>query len=623
MINNDTADIFKAESIQDFIDNATIGIHSVDGTGKIIYANKAELKLLGYDASEYLGRNIQDFHADKDSIENIFLKLTGVSEVKEHPAKLICKDGSIKHVLINSSGYYQNGTLIHTRCFTRDITEHFKDKSALKESKVNMRFMADTMPQQVWTARPDGSLDYVNKRVTENFESSVEEIIGEGWIHFVHSQDQDNCIERWKSSLQSGEPYQVEFRLKVNEEYRWHLGRAIPLVIDGSIVKWFGTNTDIHEHKVSEEKKDAFISIASHELKTPLTNIKSFVQLAKRTIEPSGKAFEFLTKADNHVLNLQNLISDLLDVSKFNAGMLTYNFSDFNFADLVSESIEAIKPGLTTHKIILENHADVIFNGDRFRIEQVIANFLSNALKYSPDADTVIVRTAIEEGNIVVEIQDFGIGIPEEHLSKIFERFYRVDNTSMKFQGLGLGLFISSVIIKRHQGSFWIESKPGAGSTFHFLLPLTLSQPDLDIETDNETFYKSDFIDIKYNNELKQLDVNWTGFQNIDTVKAGGMVMLQLLKFNGCAKVLNDNTFVKGNWSEAADWAGQVWFPMMEEAGLEVFAWIYSPITFSALAARKSVNVMVGNVVSRFFTSTQEAQIWLSSYTGSPGQKKG
>ncbi|HEX8376469.1 MAG TPA: PAS domain-containing sensor histidine kinase [Pedobacter sp.] len=604
--------IFEQESISDFIDNATIGIHSVDASGKIIYANKAELELLGYTEEEYLGRNIYDFHAEKTVLDDIFFRLQQEAKVCEYPARLICKDGSIRDVLINSSAFYRDDKLVHTRCFTRDITDYKKAQAIIRQSEINLHFMADLMPQQVWTAKSDGTLDYVNRRVVDNFQTTAEAVIGEGWIQFVHPDDRQVCIEKWRNALQSGELYQVEFRLKVNNKYKWHLGRAIPLVTDGKIIKWFGTNTDIDDHKRIEAKKDEFISIASHELKTPLTNIKSFIQLAERQLNTPDVALNFLKKADHHVGNLQVLISDLLDVSKINAGMITYNYTDFNFSHLIKESVEAIRASSKKHQIIIESNVDVQLSGDRFRIEQVINNFLTNAIKYSPEADKVILRAGIQQGNLIVSVEDFGIGIKEEHLNKIFDRFYRVDNTAMKYQGLGLGLFISSEIIKRHKGSFWIESVPGKGSIFYFLLPLDNAKSS-DVETDEKTYFKSSFIEIFYDPQLKHLEANWIGFQNVDTVKAGGAEMLKILKSNNCQKVLNDNSEVKGNWSEAADWAGEVWFPMMEAAGLKFLAWIYSPSTFSALSAKRSVDVKIGNVVTQFFTRKKDALAWLRS----------
>lgn len=605
--------VYKLSSadLQGFIDGATAGIHSVDASGAIIYANRAEMDMLGYSEEEYLGRNIFEFHADKTAITNIFSLLQQNRTVVDHPATLLCKDGSTRDVLINSSAHFEDGQLAYSRCFTRDITEHTQAKKALLESEAEFQFMADAMPQQVWTACHDGTLDYVNKRVADNFGVTTEKVLGEGWITFIHPEDVDQCIKKWKHSLLTGELYEVEFRLHIEGEgYRWHLARAVPLIRDGKVVKWYGTNTDIDSHKQADQKKDEFISIASHELKTPLTNIKAFIQLAEKTVG-SPKAPNFLKKAQHHVMNLQRLISDLLDTSKINAGKMSYNFEELDFADLVKESISNFSQQSPTHKIILESNADVKYHGDKFRIEQVLVNFLSNAVKYSPDADKITVKSAVQDANIVVSVQDYGIGIEPEHLTKLFDRFYRIDSTAMKYQGLGLGLYISSEIVKGHGGTFWIESEPQQGSTFYFSLPLKAALPE-DVDTDDKTFYRTNFINIEYNQEHQRLEVDWLGFQNLESVQKGGLLMLEFLQKNQCEKVLNDNTNVKGNWSEASDWAGKVWFPMMQRAGLKHFAWIYSPSTFSALAAKKSVDVMIGDVQTQFFYDRGEAVEWLS-----------
>lgn len=601
----------NSEDLQGFIDGASAGIHSVDASGTIIYANKAEMELLGYSKEEYLGRNIFEFHADKAAITNIFDLLHQNHTVNDHPAKLLCKDGSTRDVLINSSAHFENGHFAYTRCFTRDITEHTQAKKALLESDAEFQFMADSMPQQVWTARHDGTLDYVNKRVADNFGVTTEKVLGEGWITFIHPEDLDDCIKKWKHSLLTGELYEVEFRLHIEgEEYRWHLARAVPLIRDGQIVKWYGTNTDIDSHKKADQKKDEFISIASHELKTPLTNIKAFIQLAEKSVG-SPKVPDFLKKAQHHVMNLERLISDLLDTSKINAGKMSYNFAELNFADVLKECITNFSQQSPSHKIILESNADVIYNGDKFRIEQVIDNFLSNAAKYSPEADKITVKSVIQDANIIVSVQDYGIGIEPEHLTKLFDRFYRIDSTAMKYQGLGLGLYISSEIVKGHGGTFWIESEPQQGSTFYFSLPLKVALPE-DVETDDKTFYRTSFITIEYNKVHHRLEVDWLGFQNLESVQKGGFLMLEFLQKNQCDKILNDNTNVKGNWSEASDWAGKIMFPMLQKAGLKTLAWIYSPSTFSALAAKKSVDVMIGDVQTQFFYDRGEAVEWLS-----------
>jgi two-component system CheB/CheR fusion protein len=242
-----------------------------------------------------------------------------------------------------------------------------------------------------------------------------------------------------------------------------------------------GTIMDISQSTEAKEvlrnmlfRKDEFIGIASHELKTPLTSIKGYVQLIKDSVthQQTQQLPVYVEKAEQNIQKLTHLINDLLDVSKIQEGKLTYNFAEFDVEVMLKESIENVQHTTRSHKIVLKNTVASHYFGDKLRIEQVLNNFLTNAIKYSPNADTVIVNAEKIKNYIVISVKDFGIGIEPENMSKLFDRFYRIDNTSSKFGGLGLGLYISAEIIKRHKGTFWIDSEVGKGSTFYFLLPL-------------------------------------------------------------------------------------------------------------------------------------------------------
>ncbi len=357
--------------------------------------------------------------------------------------------------------------------FVFEVTKAVLAQYELQKSEKHRDFLLNAMPQQVWTAQADGVLNYVNNVVCADFGESAEEIVGSGWQKFIHPDDVENCLVIWTKSINTREEYLVEFRLLMkNGEYLWHLGRAIPLIEDGQVKLWVGTNTNIDLQKNNEQKKDEFISIASHELKTPLTSIKAFTQLMQRTVEPE-KMSGFLKKSQENILRLEKLINDLLDVTKINAGKMVYTMQDFSFNQMLKESVEGVQYIAPAHQIILEIDQDVIFKGDRFRIEQVMNNFLTNSVKYAPEGRKIIVNSKLEQNSIVVAVQDFGIGIAQHDLNRLSERYYRVDNAAMQFEGLGLGLFISSEILKRHNGSFWIESEVGKGSTFYFRLPFS------------------------------------------------------------------------------------------------------------------------------------------------------
>ncbi len=494
-----------------------------------------------------------------------------------------------------------------------DINAQKEIEVLLKESEENFRLMADSMPQQVWTANAKGDLDYVNQRTINYFGKTAEQIIGSGWQEVINPNDLPAVLESWGYSLKTFEPYQVEFRLRgKNDVYRWHLGRATPFFNKHKEVKWFGTNTDIEEHKYGEQKKDEFISIASHELKTPITSLKGIVYILKTLAgqEENSQTSKLLATMDSQLIKLTKLISDLLDVNKLEGQHLQLNKEDFDFRDMIKETVEGVQHTSLQHSLEIESNESVICNGDKLRLEQVVTNLLINAVKYSPNAKKVIIRYDITDDNVVVSVQDFGIGIERENITKLFERFYRVNN-ALRFGGLGLGLYISANIIKAHNGSFWIESEVGKGSTFYFLLPRNKNQQGKNIQTDNYSYYADEQIKINYNKEHHWIEADWTGFQNLESVQRGSLIMLDLLKKNHCTKVLNDNTHVLGNWSEAAEWGGNIWFPQMQNAGLQYFAWIYSPVTFSQLAAEKSANVMTGSITTHFFNNIKDAEIWL------------
>jgi len=513
----------------------------------------------------------------------------------------------VYHPLKSDSGKTTSIMVVAT-----DVTEQVRARQVVEASATRFRFMLDAIPQQVWTAKPSGDVDYVNQVVCNDFGKDEKEIVNLGWHAFIHPEDRPESLLKWSEALASGKEYSVEFRLMFQDgNYIWHLARALPLVENGEIKLWLGTNTNIDLQKSSSQKKDEFLSIASHELKTPLTSIKAYNQLISRS-KNIDKLQGFVSKSAEHIVRLEKLISDLLDVTKINAGKLNYTMEPFNFRHMLQESVESVQHTTMTHQIILESAPDVELMGDNFRLEQVMNNFLTNAIKYSPDANRVVVNGRVDGGNIIVSVQDFGIGIAEESLDKLFDRYYRVDNTAMRFEGLGLGLFISSEILKRHHGSFWIESEEGKGSTFFFRIPLAGQQTSKH-PVKTATSYRDESVALVYNGSANRLEADWLGFQDLNSVKHGCMLMLDMLRTNKTEKVLNDNRNVLGTWSEASDWAGSEWLPMMEKAGLKYFAWIFSASAFSQLSARKSVDVMEGNVVTRFFTDVKLAEEWLDS----------
>lgn len=224
--------------------------------------------------------------------------------------------------------------------------------------------------------------------------------------------------------------------------------------------------------------RDDFIAVASHELKTPITSLKMYTQVLQKQAARTGdgSAGRSLEKMDTQLNKLTRLVNDLLEVSRIQQGRLEFQEEAVDLNEVVQEAMEQVRPSSEKHTIRLEGQIDQPVWGDKERIGQVVTNLLMNAIKFSPNAEMIMVRLATEPESAVVSVQDFGIGIASEHHDKIFDRFYRVtDPEERTYPGLGIGLYISNQIIKRHGGTMWVVSEKGKGASFSFSVPY---QPD-------------------------------------------------------------------------------------------------------------------------------------------------
>lgn len=224
------------------------------------------------------------------------------------------------------------------------------------------------------------------------------------------------------------------------------------------------------EVKELSQKKDEFIALASHELKTPLTSMSGFLQLLERKVIDVNRPF--VAKAITQLKKLNALINDLFDISKIQSGKLQFYFEEFDFTGLIKENLEAIREAYTSHEIYFDESGEMILEGDKMRLDQVLTNLVTNAIKYSPESDRIEVSAKRSETEIQVSVKDYGMGINEENISHIFSQFYRAKDVNRSITGLGLGLYITKEIIERHGGRIWVESEPRKGSTFSFVLPL-------------------------------------------------------------------------------------------------------------------------------------------------------
>ncbi|MBB6270513.1 two-component system CheB/CheR fusion protein [Pedobacter cryoconitis] len=355
------------------------------------------------------------------------------------------------------------------------VNERTKDLSLSRE---HFMLLADSIPQITWTNLPSGQLNFFNKRWYDYTGLSFDPTFEECWEHIVHPEDLPATREKFNSCIKTGQVFEIENRYKRNDGiYRWHLNRSIPLKNEtGELLFWVGTATDIDDQRKSIDKKDEFIGIASHELKTPLTSLSAYLQLIsnykKETIPEQVKTF--IVKAESSINRLHILVNDLLDVSKIQAGKLHFRQCPLNVDALISTCAENAAYMFPDYNIIYKAGTDAKVNGNVERLERVLMNLINNAVKYSPLHKDIILSVTKEGSQLRISVTDYGIGLSASQKDKIFERFYRVDEQDFMASGLGMGLYISMDIIKNHKGTIGVQSRINKGSTFYILLPLLL-----------------------------------------------------------------------------------------------------------------------------------------------------
>ena len=345
----------------------------------------------------------------------------------------------------------------------------FRKKAQLQmqEKAHELHSILGSIPQIAFTATTMGAIDFVNDKwyayapSTQQFPAN-------------HPDDTD-IMDAWHEAVLSGEPMELETRIKKSRQFqfRYHLLRVIPIKEDSKIVKWVGTFTDIEEQKQAIKKKDEFLTIASHELKTPLTSIKAYVQLLDQLVPGENTAKPYVERTLVQVNKLDALINDLLDISKIESDKLKFELTALNFDEVLTSTLDILHKIHPSHTIIKEGNTAVNICGNAVRLEQVIINFLTNAIKYAPESKEINIITSLQNNNeLYFAVRDYGIGISPENQKNIFSKFFRVNDSQPHVQGLGIGLYICSEILKMHDAKFGVISEPGKGSTFYFVLPV-------------------------------------------------------------------------------------------------------------------------------------------------------
>ncbi len=417
------------------------------------------------------------------------------------PAKTELKDFEVKHVFpmlgelsmhFNARQISNNGEKLIILSI-EDVTDKRRAElglenaeQLLKQSRDRLKFAVDSAGLGTWDYDPASHSMRCDQQCLNLLGLPFAATIGRNqFLSMIHPDDRQ-VIESGLSSALAGEnsgTFKGTCRIKsANDGIKWlNINGQVYFNTDGKANRFLGTALDVSEQVNKEEanrellgKKDEFISIASHELKTPITSIKAALQIIQRiykenkNAEPAGV---FIHKAIKQIDKLIELVKDLLDVTRVQSHKMELNKSTFLLSELVDECCDELRSDNQTHKLIVEGNGNFEIYADRNRLEQVIINLLSNAIKYSPDAYKVLIQLIKLNDSVKIAVTDFGIGIPQDKIPMLFDRFYRVDETSQQYAGLGLGLYISCEIIQRHNGIIKVNSEVGKGSTFWFVLP--------------------------------------------------------------------------------------------------------------------------------------------------------
>jgi PAS domain S-box-containing protein len=454
--------------------------------GVITSWNPAAERMFGYVEAEVLGRHISLIIPSERLEEETYIigQVMQGNKIDHFETVRLAKDGTLVPISLTVSPVRsQNGVIVGASKIARDISERQKTD----EKQAMLAAIIATSDDAIISKTLQGTILSWNPSAERIFGYSEKEAIGRH-ISLIIPLERLSEEELIISNITKGNKVDHFETVRMTKD-----GRKIPISVTvspitdrvGRVIGASKIARDISERQTSQaekaklydqlkelnDKKDEFIGLASHELRTPLTSISGYLQILAQRITDE-KDQQFLQKARQQVGRLSSLVNDLLDVSKIEAGKLQFSIENFDIRHVVNDAIDLISHANRHYQVALYTEAPELYiSGDAHRIEQVMVNLLSNAIRYSPGGDRVEVYMSQEPGIVKIGIRDFGLGIPSDKLGHVFSRFYRISDTSPNVSGLGIGLYLSHEIVTRHHGNIWAESEPGVGSTFWFTLP--------------------------------------------------------------------------------------------------------------------------------------------------------
>jgi PAS domain S-box-containing protein len=481
--------------------------YMMDAQGRVTYANPAAEQMFGWSRQEMLGQVLHDLlhhhHPDGTPFPMDSCPLGKVMSegrpVRDHEDLFIHRNGSFLPVSCSNAPILAEGRLVGAALVVHDISARKRAEEARAGQVRQFQLLTDSLPHLAWISLPDGTCEYTNRPWFQYTGLSMEESRGYGWTRAIHPEDLARVLTHWQQTREHGEGREAELRLRRASDgaWRWFVARAQPArAADGSILQWIGSCTDIDEqrragqerlellrrvqaaHAAAEEAnrlKDDFLATVSHELRTPLTAMLGWLQLLRSGRLSEEKHARALETVERNARAQAQVIEDLLDISRIITGKLLLEPGPLDMRNVVEAALESTRPLADTKgvKLELELGAESLpMCGDAGRLQQVVWNLVSNAIKFTPQGGRVTVQLRPLDGSVELRVTDTGVGISPAFLPHLFERFRQQDSSSRRAHGgLGLGLAIVHHLVELHGGQVSAHS-PGTGLGASFVLQL-------------------------------------------------------------------------------------------------------------------------------------------------------
>ncbi len=447
----------------------TIGeaVFVIDTQWRYTYVNKKAEELVGRPCEELLGNTIWELFPE--TVATIFSAEMHRAVQQNTPTCIETYYPPLQKWFESRIHPSAAGLVV----LSQDITE----RKLLEVERGKYAALVSSSDDAIVSKTLDGTITSWNHTAERMFGYTAEEAIGQHITLIIPPelhQEEEDIIGKLRQGIRIRHYETVRVR---KDGTKVDVSLSISPIIDraGNIIGAAKIARDITERIELERRKDEFISMASHELKTPITTLKGFTDMLLRKLERQGMQEEvpMLTRMDAQINRLTRLIDELLDVSKVQAGRLDYEEEPVDLAALLRETVEILQPTSPTHPLIVKETTHAMIMGDKDRLGQVLTNLIGNAIKYSPQANQVDLSITTSNKTVTLRVRDYGVGIPKAHQKHIFDRFYRGRVSHNKaFPGLGMGLYIAHEIVKWHGGEITVESEEGKGSTFVVSLPL-------------------------------------------------------------------------------------------------------------------------------------------------------